>query len=83
MGGSSSKKNVENKQNLKNYVDDFNVQREAVAKNVDPALVAYQRQKTDTVKVADNLRQRTDDQKQVDLMNREQALQERIDAANA
>ena len=83
MGGSSSKKNVENKQNLKNYVDDFNVQREAVAKNVDPALVAYQRQKTDTVKVADNLRQRTDDQKQVDLMNREQALQDRIDAANA
>ena len=83
MGGSSSKKNVEGKQNLKNYVDDFNVQREAVAKNVDPALVAYQRQKTDTVKVADNLRQRNEDQKQADLMSREQALQERIDAANA
>ena len=56
MGGSNSKKNVEAKKELKNYVDDFNVQREAVAKNVDPALVAYQRQKTDTVKVADNLR---------------------------
>ena len=83
MGGSSSKKNVEGKQNLKNYVDDFNVQREAVAKNVDPALVAYQRQKTDTVKVADNLRQRNEDQKQADLMSREHALQERIDAANA
>ena len=83
MGGSSSKKNVEGKQNLKNYVDDFNVQREAVAKNVDPTLVAYQRQKTDTVKVSDNLRQRSEDQKQADLMSREQALQERIDAANA
>ena len=56
MGGSNSKKNVEGKQNLKNYVDDFSVQREAVSKNIDPTLVAYQRQKTDTVKVADNLR---------------------------
>ena len=83
MGGSNSKKNVEGKQNLKNYVEDFAVQREAVAKNVDPTLVAYQRQKTDTVKVADNLRQRSEDQKQADLMSREMALQERIDAANA
>ena len=48
MGGSNSKKNVETKKELKNYVDDFNVQREAVAKNVDPTLIAYQRQKTDT-----------------------------------
>ena len=83
MGGSNSKKNVEGKQNLKNYVDDFSVQREAVQKNIDPTLVAYQRQKTDTQKVADNLRQRTEDQKQTDLMSREMALQERIEEANA
>ena len=74
MGGSSSKKNVESKQNLKNYVDDFNVQREAIQKNVDPTLLAYQKQKTDTQKGADHLRQRTDEQKQADLMNREMAL---------
>ena len=48
MGSSNSKKNVEGKQNLKNYVDDFNVQREAVEKKIDPTLVASQRQKTDT-----------------------------------
>ena len=83
MGGSNSKKNVEAKKELKNYVDDFNVQREAVAKNVDPTLIAYQRQKTDTQKVADSLRARSDDQKQADLMSREMALQDRIDEANA
>ena len=82
MGSSSSKKNVESKQNLKNYVDDFAVQKEAEQKRIDPALVAYQRQKTDTQKGADMLRQRTDEQKQADLMNREMALQERIDEAN-
>ena len=51
MGGSSSKQNVKAKE-MKNYMKDETIQREAEEKGVDPALLAYSKQKKD--KVQDN-----------------------------
>ena len=48
MGGSSSKQKVKANE-IKNYMKDENIQREAEERGVDPALLAYSRQKKDKI----------------------------------
>ena len=80
MGGSSSQQEVKGK-NLKNYMKDEKIQLEAEYKGVDPALLAYQKQKDDVNKEQEALKQRSRDEKKYALAIQEAALQERIDKA--
>ena len=57
MGGSSSKQDVKSK-DIKNYMKDENIHKEAEERNIDPALLAYSRQKQDKIDNSDALRQR-------------------------
>ena len=81
MGGSSSKQNVKAKE-MKNYMKDETIQREAEEKGVDPALLAYSKQKKDKVQDNELMKQRTMQQKQEALVEQEQLLQNRINKAN-
>ena len=56
MGGSSSKQKVKANE-IKNYMKDENIQREAEERGVDPALLAYSRQKKDKIQDTEMLRQ--------------------------
>ena len=58
MGGSSSKQNVKANE-IKNYMKDENIQREANERGVDPTLLAYSRQKQDKMEDVESMRQRT------------------------
>ena len=58
MGGSSSKQNVKANE-IKNYMKDENIQREANERGVDPTLLAYSRQKQDKIEDVEAMRQRT------------------------
>ena len=58
MGGSSSKQNVKANE-IKNYMKDENIQREANERGVDPTLLAYSRQKQDKMEDVEAMRQRT------------------------
>ena len=60
---------------------DQNTKMEAQQKGVDPALLAYAKQKTDKVDQYDMQRSRTKDEKQVALREQEALLQERIEKA--
>ena len=68
------------KPEIKNYMD----QKTTVQANmmgVDPALLAYQRQKTDKLDEHESLKSRTKNEKQVALAEQEALLQERIEKA--
>ena len=58
MGGSSSKQNVKANE-IKNYMKDENIQREANERGVDPTLLAYSRQKQDKMEDVEAMKQRT------------------------